>query len=606
MTTIAMSWTSAINARRKHLAGLGKLPPPVARAPALRAVTVLSLLAETEIRHTPTPDCTKPHLSIPAFPARTMWSRSLLNELTQAVASRARGGARQDNFSAPAWLKAHDLDRLVLHSIAAGGNDAGVSALLAHAAQAVRGLTDKTQHLMNEHTRKLLARDAPMLLSTWETLAASDLSWILAHEHDGDPARACRVARRAQALELYTSLADRLRERAITAVIDAEQELVPALAARLALTQPQIRVLRQAAPLTEQHASYLNTNHEHAARQLQAHAIPLHQWPGGGRPAQQQAWESSFWLKSRELTLIRADYYGQDETVCDAIRGFRDDLLEPLRAGIATRRAAAALRSSTTTLCDHVGDMLKPKNFAPDNSLRSRTSLPASIAPWSVRADPRRLGKRRASGTAAPPRPPRCATRTKPTVPAGRRCARPGHRPAAASRSCRSPSAQALVEEGNAHHHCVGGYYDQCRSGNSQILSLRVHGVPAVTAEILLDSGLSALRVGQFKGLHDQCPDAPALHQAMREFLRDIRTGAHALNLRELRAYCKWAAEHVTPWGNGTLTLEHARAVFPLYLRCCRAARPPTSIAGATRSGLKAGLVAALRDLTEEPQALAA
>ena len=606
MTMIAMSWTSAINARRKHLAGLGKLPPPVARAPALRAVAVLSLLAETEIRHTPTPDSTKPHLSIPAFAGTDDVVEELLNELTQAVASRARGRGRQNNFSAPAWLKAHDLDRLVLHSIAAGANDASLSALLAHAAQAACGLTDKTQHLMIEHTRRLLARDAPTLLSTWETLAASDLGWILAHEHDGDPTRACRVVRRAQAFELYTSLADRLRERAITAVIDAGQELVPALAARLALTQPQIRALRQAAPLTEQHASYLDTSHEHAARQLQAHAIPLHQWPGGGRPAQQQAWENSPWLKSRELTLIRADYYGQDETVRDAIKGFRDDLLEPLSAGIATRRAAAALRSSTATLCDCAGDMLKPNNFAPERlpPIQSflacvHRALVGSRGPKAF-GEAARLWHRRAASAAA------LRNENQTDRPGWPALCPPWTSPCGSIAVVPLTSAQALVEEGNAHQHCVGGYYDQCRSGNTQILSLRVHGVPAVTAEILLDRGLSALRVGQFKGLHDQVPDDPALHQAMREFLRDIRTGAHALNLRELRAYRKWAAEHVTPWSNGTLTLDHARAVFPLYLPLLPRGTPADFDRWCHTSGLKAGLVAALRDLAEERQALAA
>ena len=269
------SWTSAINARRKHLAGLGKLPPPVARAAALRAVAVLSLVAEAEIRHALIPASTAPHLSVPAFTGTDPGVEQLLHELTEAVASRARGLARQIHFSATTWLEAHGLDRLVLCSISA--DDAGLSALLAQAAQAVRSLTDKAQQLRVEHVRKLVARDAPTLLSTWETLGADGLGWILAHEHDGDPTRACRVARRAQALELYASLADRLRERAITAAIDVGRELVPVLATRLALTQPQIRALRQAAPLTGQHASYLDTTHEHAARQLQAHAIPLHQ-----------------------------------------------------------------------------------------------------------------------------------------------------------------------------------------------------------------------------------------------------------------------------------------------------------------------------------------
>jgi hypothetical protein len=600
---ITPRWTSAIAARRKHLTGLGKLPPPAARAPALRAVAILSLVAEAEICHALVPASTAPHLTVPAFTGADPGVEQLLHELTEAVAVRARGLARQRHFSATTWLEAHRLDRLVLCSISA--DDADLSALLAQAAQAVRSLTDKAQQLMIEHVRKLVARDAPALLSTWETLGAKDLGWILAHEHDGDPTRACRVARRVQALELYASLADRLRERAITTVIDGGQELVPALAARLALTQPQIRALRHAKPPTAQ-MPFLATSYEHAARQLQAHAVPLHQWPGGGRPAQAQAWQDSPWLESRELTLLRADYYSQDETVRDAIKGFRDDLLEPLIAGFAAPHAAGALRSSTTTLCCQAGRILKPETFAPERLGAIQSFLAcmhrALVGERGPKAfeDAARLWHRRAASAAAlrhehqsdrPGWPALCPPWTSP---------------------CRSfaivplTSAQALVEEGNAHQHCVGGYYDQCRSGNTQILSLRVRGVPAVTAEILLDHGLSALRVGQFKGPHDQVPDDPALHQAMRDFLRDIRTGVHPLNLRELRAYRKWAAEHVTPWSNSTLTLEHARAVFPLY----RPLLPRGTYADFDHwchtSGLKAGLVAALRDLTEEPQALAA
>ena len=171
------------------------------------------------------------------------------------------------------------------------------------------------------------------------------------------------------------------------------------------------------------------------------------------------------------------------------------------------------------------------------------------------------------SGTAVPLPSPPCATKTRPTAPAGRSFARPGRRPAALSKSSPLTTAKALVEEGNAHHHCVGTYYDACRTGCTQILSLRQNGKPMVTAEILFDERIAALRVGQFKGLFDEVPDDPALHQAMRDFLRDLRTGAHPLNRQQLRAYRQWADEHVY-YGSGSrpLSIAHAREAFPLYL----------------------------------------
>jgi hypothetical protein len=135
-------------------------------------------------------------------------------------------------------------------------------------------------------------------------------------------------------------------------------------------------------------------------------------------------------------------------------------------------------------------------------------------------------------------------------------------------------SAKELVAEGEAHGHCVGTYYSNCgtyysncRTGLTQILSLRVSGKPAVTAEILLDPTLSELRVGQLKGAHNKTPHDPALHQAMRDFLRDLRTGAHPLNRRALQQYLRWVEKKSLPYyGSGNvLDLDHAARACPLY-----------------------------------------
>ena len=93
--------------------------------------------------------------------------------------------------------------------------------------------------------------------------------------------------------------------------------------------------------------------------------------------------------------------------------------------------------------------------------------------------------------------------------------------------------------------------------------------MPAATAEILLDRRMASIRVGQFKGFDYEVPDDPALHQAMRDFLRDLRSGRHPLN-RE-------PAAQLTVNGPTSITLimdvaasisplAHARQAFPLYL----------------------------------------
>ena len=157
-------------------------------------------------------------------------------------------------------------------------------------------------------------------------------------------------------------------------------------------------------------------------------------------------------------------------------------------------------------------------------------------------------------------------------------------------------TARALVEEGNAHDHCVGTYYDACRSGGTQILSLRENGKPAVTAEILLDRRIASMRVGQFKGLRDQVPDDPSLHQAMRDFLRDLRTGLHPLNRDELRAYRQWADEHYF-YGRSSqkLSIAHARQAFPLYVPLLPRGTPASFDLWCEQTRIKDGLAAAVQ-----------
>jgi hypothetical protein len=120
-----------------------------------------------------------------------------------------------------------------------------------------------------------------------------------------------------------------------------------------------------------------------------------------------------------------------------------------------------------------------------------------------------------------------------------------------------------------------------------------------VTAEILMDPRIAALRVGQFKGLFDEVPSDPAVHQAMREFLHDLRTGIHPLNRQELRAYRQWADEHIYGWTSApTPTLAHAREAFPLYLALLPRGTPADFDLWCNRTGHRAGLSAALRQLT--------
>ena len=164
--------------------------------------------------------------------------------------------------------------------------------------------------------------------------------------------------RRLQAFQLYACLIGRLREPAITSVIDDGRELVPVLAQRLGVTRAQLAALREAEPATA--VRWDRHSPELAVRHLQAHAVPLHQWPGSGRPAQPEAWQSSPWLNDKELTLIRADYFGSNETVRDAVQSFEDDLLRPLIAELDSPRARSIYR------LNELKSLIHPTNFSLD------------------------------------------------------------------------------------------------------------------------------------------------------------------------------------------------------------------------------------------------
>jgi hypothetical protein len=116
---------------------------------------------------------------------------------------------------------------------------------------------------------------------------------------------------------------------------------------QLSLTCAQLRALREATP-PETFAGYRRRKFETVVLHLQAHAVPVHQWPGGGQAGQHAAWSSSPWLAMDEPTLIPADYYGADPTtVRDAVRAFSDDLLAPLLNELKPPESTSNISPST-------------------------------------------------------------------------------------------------------------------------------------------------------------------------------------------------------------------------------------------------------------------
>ena len=165
-------------------------------------------------------------------------------------------------------------------------------------------------------------------------------------------------------------------------------------------------------------------------------------------------------------------------------------------------------------------------------------------------------------------------------------------------------SAADLVEEGRILDHCVGGYYDICRRGDTQILSLREAGRRAATIEVQLgrESDDLTFEIGQVKARRNTAPLAHH-HEGLREFLRAIRTGAHPVEAQAIARHRKrmrkiWDGN----WHSDAMTLAHAREVFSFYLPLLPRGTPPDLDGWAESSGLNAAFDGTLAYLETGPR----
>jgi hypothetical protein len=560
--------SSSLARNRRQLARFADLPPELARHPALHAIAVLVRAAKGPIHHALVPGSIAAQLSIVSLPEDDPVAEGFIHGLEGAVSVPANGESKGDRFSPSGWVESFDYLDFITSWIAHTKDDRGRAALLQRAATAAQSIARQRHTLEQHHLDQLIARDVPALTAEWHRAPdhRTPLIWALAPEHDSDPGRALRVHRRVQALSLFAALHARLRDPAITRVIDAGQPLVPALGRLLGLGPAELAALRGARPVASLATEGATADYERALRMIKAHKLPLHQWPGGGRPDQAQAWARCRWLRKdrhvlTHLPLIPAAFLEPDpETIGDAVRAFQEDLLEPLLKSpeLCAGQPAFRLRQLSETLVRP--DFLDPRHLTPVQNIlgvvramligpRGPAAFHKAAATWHRRA-PALAALRQEHQQDLPGWPPLSLPWTSP-------CTR--------YRIVPLTSARELVAEGEAHGHCVGTYYSNCRTGLTQILSLRASGKPVVTAEILLDPTLSELRVGQFKGAHDKTPQDPVLHQVMRDFLRDLRTGAHPLNRRALRQYLRWVEKNPYYGGGKTLDLDHATRAYPLY-----------------------------------------
>lgn len=516
---------------------------------------------------------------------------NLLEQIVHVVSEHASRSRPDNGVDFDGWLAGCGFTDLMADLLSRDADEDELIAIADIVAAAVKSLVGTVTRLSTTHLEDILARDLPQALSLRRNLT-SMAEWLLAPETSGTSERMEILKRRLQAANLYGALSQTLRRSNITSVVDDGRPLAAALMAAHDLSQAELRCLRESRRV--RHTIESSTDFHDALEELKAHCVPLSEWPGDGRPAQPEAWEGSIWLKMPRSHIVRPDYAGPEfPGVQDALTALKSDLLRPL---VSDRVRAAGL--PRTGQVDQFARSIELNGAGGGGTARKEflTALrQAIVGPRGPKAfgEAVALWHRRAASLAAlrherqadrPGWPPLCA---------------PWRSDCGDYEVMALASAEDLVEEGNQLDHCVGGYYEICRRGDTQILSLRHRGSHVATAEINLQGDIEApdLKVGQFHARRNT-PPAPHLHDALRSFLRAVRSGAHPMNAVKIARYRRrmqrtWDGV----WRTDALGLDHARETFPFYRAMLPRSSPITFDDWCRDTGLLAAVDLALSRL---------
>lgn len=513
---------------------------------------------------------------------------ALTDLVTRAVAAPLQGTHVGFACDIPGWLDEAgflEFETLLLH---AGASVGELGALADLAGAAIRTIGERASALAKTHFTIVIARDLGAAPGTHGGLTAV-AAWALVPAEAGQATRPTVLLRRRQALEVYGAVASTLSEPAICAIIDRGEPLAPALARRLGIGAGQLRRLRHVRDVAASLASHDDC--VKAVVELVAHDAPLADWPRG------RDWMASPWRKAVPEHLLPPAYLA-DTQAKDAVAGLCQDILQPL----AAERARALGLLSDTGAGQFLHGLAVPRSHS-DTPVRRTflTGLRAAILGCrgpSGFAEAVERWHRRAACVAA------MRHEGKTDRPGWPACCAPWASPDGRFAVVPLTSAADLVAEGDAHEHCVGGYYDQCRRGHTHILSLREDGVRSATIELCLVAhagGTQRLEVGQFKANRNRRP-TPQHHDALRLFVAALAAGTHPLAKAELAAYAKkMRANGDYAWRSGPLPLTHAERAWPLYRALLPRDAPNDFARWATESGLAVAFDAILNALAVAP-----
>ncbi|WP_022684098.1 PcfJ domain-containing protein [Sphingobium bisphenolivorans] len=550
------------------------------RSDPLDLAATLIALSRCEIRFTRREGALAPMITIHPDPAHSPKAMMLIDQFSTAILQTIHSPNTHFSISLEQTVNDSGYLDLVTDLVLSGADHRRITDMTQTIGTAILQLRERLVELMQAHLRAILFRDLGYRSGNKILSLGRIIHWALATDLEGDPGRKTVIRNRGQALSLYGAVATILLKPEVTAAIDAAQPLKPVLAAAVGISEAQLRRLRRATP---KDAAY-NALYDHmpAVRALVRHDIPLEQWPDSSE------WGRRVWEQSNCDPLFRPDYLDSSVETRDTLQALREDLLYPLAGArleaLGLSRRIHALDNFVATL----GVPLKLCDTAAHRKLlqslhrgiigpRRPRSFQKAIAKWHRRAASA-AALRHENNADRPGWPALCPTWQSPCGPHS---------------FIPLTSAQALVDEGNALNHCVGGYYSQCRRGDTQILSLRSGSNHVATLELLitdLPGNSLNINVGQFKARGNVRPN-PEAFAVLRDFLADLRDGLHPVAIKELAAHRDAVADADDYYyRRSRLTLDHARRAWPLYRVLLPRGAPETYDEWCEHSGLTAAL----------------
>jgi len=520
--------------------------------PGVTSLASMMALSWCDIRIRLAPHSVRPAITVVPAPAADTHAAKVVSQIGDMMVADfgiARNNAHYDISKA--------IDQISLLSIGVAilketGDAERVNDVYDFGSEALKTLSGRITKLMGKHRDNVFKRDLPGVESG---SYGEGVVWALALQADGRPERATIIDRRLQAVTAYGAVSSILREPRITAAIDAALPLAPELEKRLEIDAARLRRINGIVTPKIGMSAYQDKSK--VVQELTAFDEPLHVWESAFRDP---AWAGKEVWHGFTQTLLPPPYVYDSTEMRDSFNSFVTDVLRP----IAVDRATGLGLTDTARVAKFLNDLNIPASETTMDARRAylRGVKSAVIGDRGVKSfrEATMVWHRRAKCAAALRHENRTESHGWPAI-----CA-PWTSSCGSYRIEAITTAAGLVHEGNVMNHCVGGYYDHCRTGRTHILSMTREGQPAATVEMLASVSGSGfvLSPGQFKTFDDERPNEDQ-QSIFREFTEDLRSARHRVAKKAVAEYIKEQQGKYDAYDVSAMTMVHARAAWPLY-----------------------------------------